>query len=449
VVGECQADTVKMKQILLLGATFATGNMGVGALAAGALTVVSSRYPQATIRLLDYGHQPTVSAVQVGGKVLSIALVNLRFSWKLLLANNIALLLTRAWIARALGGPAGRWLIASNPWLKTIAQADVAVAVSGGDSFSDIYGLGRFFYVVLPQLLALSLGVKLIMLPQTLGPFKGKAARWMAGFLVRRAERVYSRDQAGLQSLLALLGQDDPKHKARFCFDLGFVVEPHAPKQLDLGGLPLVGRVGVVGADHILAQSRPLVGLNVSGLLLMGGYTRSNMFELNLDYAALVDALIQLLIEVKGADVLLIPHVFSEDAESDTTAMQQVHQRWCGKYGDRLFCVRGRYDQNEIKHVIGLCDFFVGSRMHACIAALSQCIPAVGVAYSDKFAGVFDSVGVGSVVADPRRLTLDETLQVTSKAFDERQASQRQLRAAMPGIKARVLALLDETAAAP
>ncbi len=52
--------------------------------------------------------------------------------------------------------------------------------------------------------------------------------------------------------------------------------------------------------------------------------------------------------------------------------------------------------------MVGLCDFFVGSRMHACIAALSQGIPAVGVAYSRKFVGVFETVGAGDWIVDGR-----------------------------------------------
>jgi colanic acid/amylovoran biosynthesis protein len=234
--------------------------------------------------------------------------------------------------------------------------------------------------------------------------------------------------------LTEVLGAADAKHKARFCFDMGFVLEPRLPPHLDLGGLDLRHR-GDVG---------PLVGLNISGLLLMGGYNRSNMFDLKLDYGALVDALIKVLIETRGATVLLIPHVFGNDAESDTVAALAVHQRLQNQFVGRLFCVHGNYDQSEIKHVIGLCDFFVGSRMHACIAAISQGIPAVGVAYSDKFAGVFDSVGAGCVVADPRRLSLDETLQVVTRAFDARAAARADLKETMPRIQARVLALLDD-----
>ena len=57
--------------------------------------------------------------------------------------------------------------------MKIISEVDIAVAVSGGDSFSDIYGLSRFFYVALPQLLITIMGKKLVFLPQTIGPLKG------------------------------------------------------------------------------------------------------------------------------------------------------------------------------------------------------------------------------------------------------------------------------------
>jgi len=422
-----------MNNILLLGATFGTGNMGVGALTAGALTVVSRRYPGAKVSLLDYGREPAVSVTQVDGRTITVPLVNLRFSWKIFLANNIAALLALSLATRLFGTGVRRRLIRRNAWLSAIARADAAVAVSGGDSFSDIYGLGRFFYVTLPQLLAVSLGVKLILLPQTIGPFRSGVSRWIARFLLRRASLIYSRDEAGLAEVRKLLDATGDKDKVRFCFDMGFVVEPHSPRHLDLGGLDLPN------ARH----GRPLVGLNISGLLLMGGYTRSNMFDLKLDYRELVDRLVTRFIEDRNADMLLVPHVFGDHEESDTVAARAVHDRLKDRCGSHLFCAQGEYDQNEIKHVIGLCDFFVGSRMHACIAALSQGIPAVGVAYSDKFAGVFDSIGAASMVVDPRRLTVDETLAAILRGFDQREATRAHLRESMPRIKAEVLGLLD------
>ncbi len=72
--------------------------------------------------------------------------------------------------------------------------------------------------------------------------------------------------------------------------------------------------------------------------------------------------------------------------------------------------VNREYDQYEIKGVIGLCDFFIGSRMHACIAALSQRVPTIGVAYSKKFSGVFESIGLGDMVIDARFINVDQAI---------------------------------------
>ena len=106
--------------------------------------------------------------------------------------------------------------------------------------------------------------------------------------------------------------------------------------------------------------------------------------------------------------------------------------------------MRGLYDQNEIKYIIGRCDFFIGSRMHACIGALSQSIPAIGISYSRKFFGVFESIGVGYLIADPRELTIDETLNVIEKAFMDRKEIKKHLLNEMPEIKEKILNLFNE-----
>lgn len=53
----------------------------------------------------------------------------------------------------------------------------------------------------------------------------------------------------------------------------------------------------------------PLVGLNVSSLLYMGGYSRDNMFQLREDFPRLIDAIVEFIAEQLHARVLLIPHV--------------------------------------------------------------------------------------------------------------------------------------------
>ena len=149
------------------------------ALAKGALRVLVKAYPAADIGLLDYGKSQDSRIFEVGGRALTVRQCNLRFSWKLWLPNNIAILIALAVLARLLGRRVGASLVRRNRWLNEIASADRAFAVSGGDSFSDIYGLGRLLYVSLPQVLVLLLGRRLVLLPQTIGPFRGRLARWL------------------------------------------------------------------------------------------------------------------------------------------------------------------------------------------------------------------------------------------------------------------------------
>jgi len=426
---------MKKKKVLLLGATFNTDNMGVGALAAGALTILTKKYSDADIFFLDYGKESTATVTDVAGKNITVPLVNLRFSWKIFLPNNVAYLFFLAILIKFVSQDLGKIIIENNRWLKIISEADIAVAASGGDSFSDIYGLSRFFYIALPQLLVTGLGIRLVFLPQTIGPFKGGLSREVATYLMRRAERIYSRDIEGVSEAKSVLDLKDNDSKVRFCYDMGFVVEPHRPNTIESIGIKENG---------LALGTRPLIGLNVSGLLLLGGYSKQNMFNLRVDYQTLIDEIIKYLIEENQANILLVPHVFGIQEESDSFAVVATYERLKDRYPDRLFCVRGLYDQNEIKGIIGRCDFFIGSRMHACIGALSQSIPAIGISYSRKFSGVFESIGVGYLIADPRQLTIEEMLNVIGKALSEQEEIKNHLQRIIPEVKEKILTLLND-----
>src|SRR4029077_19228735 len=123
--------------------------------------------------------------------------------------------------------------------------------------------------------------------------------------------------------------------KLKFSHDMAFVMEAVKPEAGKLADLPPQNGAG------------PLVGLNISGLLLMGGYTRDNMFGLKVDYARLVRAIIEYFIREHGARVVLVPHVFGNDGECDNPACARVFEELQAQYGDQLCCLRGDYNQHE------------------------------------------------------------------------------------------------------
>ena len=421
----------KKLRIAILGATPDSSNMGVGALAAGAVRCFVHAYPSAEIHFLDYAKTRSVQSLTLDGKKVKIPVINMRFSKRFFLPNNIAWMLFIALLLKILPSRKLRdWMIARNAYLSEIDGMDLFASIAGGDSFSDIYGMERFLYVSLPQILVLLLGKQLVLLPQTFGPFRGRFARMLARYILKRANHVYSRDYQGLEEIKALLGPGLVASKFEFCYDVGFALQPAAPARIDLAGIASLD-------EH----AGPLVGLNISGLLFMGGYTRDNMFGLRADYRQFTKDLIQLLAEKKGATIVLVPHVFGQDRESDTAACEQIYEELKDKCAGRLGVLRGQYNQHEIKYVIGKCDFLVGARMHACIAAVSQAIPAVCVAYSDKFTGVMRAIGVDSIVADARKLDEQELLKFIENSLDNRAAIREQLNRRLPEVKSRVLNL--------
>jgi len=421
-------------KICLFGASFDTGNMGVSALMAGSLACILHHFPDAAIFLLDYAKEGREMPFVYRGKSVSVRLVNMRFSKRFYLKNNIGMLILLSLILKLIPSRKLRKrLIEKNRCLNEIDECDVITSISGGDSFSDIYGMTRMLYSSLPQILVVLLGKKLVLLPQTIGPFKRRSSRVIAKFILNHAELIYPRDYRGLNDAQSLMGASKTTNKIRFCYDVGFVVDPTPPPDL-----------GLVGLSARPRKDSPLVGLNISGLLFMGGYNGKNMFGLKLDYKTFVYHIIDFFIQGKGASVLLIPHVFGSHGESDTVACENIYEALSTKYGNSIGLARGNYDFAQIKYVIGLCDFFIGARMHACIAAVSQNIPTVPVAYSDKFVGVMQTVGIGRNVVDPRNMSEEEMLSVIDRVFEQRALVRQQLEHKIPQVKEAVLNLFED-----
>jgi len=423
----------KKPTICLLGASFGASNMGVNALAAGTTKALLCQFPDAELFLLDYGRDKQSQVVELNGRKIVVQLETIRFSKKLYLRNHIVMLLLLSLIARLVPFSKLRnKLISGNPCLKRLSESSIVASIAAGDSFSDIYGLERFFYVSLPQILALFMGKRLVVLPQTIGPFHGKVARSVARYILRKADLIYSRDYDGVESTRNLLGLASSNKKIRFCYDVGFILDPVRPRDMNLH----------LGDET--GKERPVVGLNVSGLLYRGGYSHNNMFALKLDYRVFIVDLIDFMIRKKNATVVLIPHVFGKHAESDAVICEQMHASLKERYNGQLLVANGTYNHNEIKHIIGLCDFFIGSRMHACIAALSQYIPTVSIAYSSKFIGVMQTIGVEGLVADPRMLGKEELLGIIDNAFEQRALLSGHLEKTIPHVREAVLNLFND-----
>ncbi len=422
---------------MLLGAHLDTGNMGVNALLVSTVKCILHLHPEAKISLLEGIPNPGPNEIPLSnGKIFKLDCVGVRrnkFVWQ---KNHLLRLLFTAVCIRTLPFKKAReHLFNNNPYLAAIRNAKVVADITGGDSFSDIYGLPRLIFGTMNKALIILSGQKLVLLPQTYGPFKSGLARAMARWVLSRSSAIYSRDQEGLSAIERLMKGKKMRAKPIFSYDMAFILEPVPPRELCL--------IPPAGPDK---NGKCLIGFNVSGLLYHKEEREKNPFGLSMDYRGLIHDIMKELLADERNQILFIPHVFgrADGFEDDPKACAHIMDIFSGQFPSRLFRLDGRYTESELKHIIGGCDFFIGSRMHACIAAISQGIPAVPLAYSNKFIGVFESLGVADSVMDLASTDSSTICKKILAALEQRTSLAAKLAKSMPKVQASVLALVQD-----
>lgn len=398
-------------QICLFGAMTDVPNLGCRALTSSLVGIINSVKPNSQIKLLFGNQTGGTRRIQISvDKYVDVEIINSRLSPKAKFHQHYFSIFISAVLFYLVKSDRFRnWLTSKVPWLKALRQADFIGDIAGGDSFSDIYGIRRFLLTCFGSLTAILLGKKLVLLPQTFGPYTSNVAKRIACFIFSNSTEIYSRDDNGIEIVNKVIGIHHDRVQVKFCPDVAFALPAIKPQYFEYQ--PPIFK----------DQKNPLIGININGLLYVGGYTRDNMFGLAINYNGFVSLLIKYILDNTKADVVLIPHEgLSLSENGDRIACESVFRGFTSSYKERLHLLLSNHNQYEIKYLINNCDFFIGSRLHACIASLSQGIPAVALAYSKKFRGVYDILGIGDMVLDARLLDEFTILDKCIKFYNDR-----------------------------
>jgi colanic acid/amylovoran biosynthesis protein len=409
-------DHEKSGIIALLGVPVSSRNQGVRALGAALVDLCSASSGCRGVILLTGNADSEPVDFHTTAGMVRVPLVNYRLSLKCRLREHLGWIVVMALAYRALPSMhVRRWIVRSTPWIAALETCDCAGDVRGGDSFSDIYGMKRFLIGFLAAWTVLLVKGAMIQFPQTYGPYKNPLARWMAGFLLRRSTVIVARDKSSQKIAQELVGVS---REVRLSPDVAFSLAAVRPEVLSVNP----------ASDESLSGS--VIGLNVNGLMFRGGYTRNNMFGLQMDYPGFLRDLVAALLKEHDGDLWLIPHTYAEpgDVESDPEASHELRASLPEELRGRVRILTGEYNPHQVKWIIGQCGFFIGSRMHSCIAALSQGVPCVGVAYSMKFRGVFESVGMEEWVVDGRECGESEAVSRVMELYRTRSTVREDLR---------------------
>lgn len=120
-----------------------------------------------------------------------------------------------------------------------------------------------------------------------------------------------------------------------------------------------------------------VIGINISPMIVSNETKNGIAYE---NYKNLI----HYILKETDAKVALIPHVVWE-RNDDQKVLRQLYDDF--DHDERLVLVKD-HSAPELKYIISKCDFFVGARTHATIAAYSSCVPTLVVGYSVKARGI-------------------------------------------------------------
>lgn len=274
---------------------------------------------------------------------------------------------------------------------KVVKKLRWVAAINGGDGFSDIYNTQTFLLRLHEMNIAMKCNIPVVILPQTIGPFKEQTNRTIADRILRYAKNIYVRDDKFVKELERMglkyeLAKDLSAYMKPQSFDID--IKPNA------------------------------VGLNVSGLTYSNTFqTLSGQF---VSYPYLIKAIIRYF-QSQNVPIYLIPHSYNykhpEESNDDLQAIRDLYSKLDNK--TNVYIVDFDMISPQVKFVISKMSFFIGTRMHANFAAIYTRVPLFGLAYSYKFQGAFEANGIYDSTAMINNISEKECDGIVNKITDK------------------------------
>jgi len=295
--------------------------------------------------------------------------------------------------------------LVGNRKLTEIREADVVLDFSG-DTFGDMAHPLHLLKQAFELGTVLLMGKPLVFFAQSPGPFSTWYRRLIARLILGHASAICAREPYAFAEM-----------KKRFCPSVpvigtacpAFLLEPNVQQATQ-----------ILKLEGFQDSSRLRLGVTITGFSFSKNLVGQDKYRIEREHAELMPLVrtLQRAITVLDVDVLFIPHVFrfSESGElihgPDTAITGQLQDLVIDSLpsgiGERVRMIQGCYDAQITKGIIASCDCYLSGRLHASVAALSQGIPTVLLAYGRKFFGFASLVGQQDSVSPALAGAIDE-----------------------------------------
>jgi len=394
----------KLNKILIVGATCSKNN-GSAAMVISATKVLREHIPNSTFTILSIF--PSLDSTKCAKYNLNVAGFN----------PSISGLLT-SFIRSIIWRSSHQNQIIGNGFLKEFFDSDIVVDLSG-DSFSDDSTILDSIICCYRILLCSILNKPIVIYAQSIGPFKTTFTRLLSRYCLNKVDLLIARDEITVEYLKKI----GIKNKIYFTADSAFLLD----------AIPFDELKDILVKEKIDKDKKPIIGISTS----------QHIYDLTLyngesPYITLMAKIVDYLIEKLNAQVILVSHVTNNEASVDDRSVgANIYQMANNKTNIRL--INNEYSPEILKGIIGLCDLFIGARMHANIAATSMGVPTLAIAYSHKAYGIMRMLDVEKYVFDFKTMNFDEMKARINDLWDHRIEVSSKLKANTESIKERSL----------
>jgi colanic acid/amylovoran biosynthesis protein len=198
-------------------------------------------------------------------------------------------------------------------------------------------------------------GVKIILLPQAMGPFTSPGIRKAFSYISKNADLVFPRDDISYKHVTELVGERDNIFQAPDFTNLVSGLLPQEPERFR-GRYCLVPNYRMMEkTSENIKDQYPNFCANCIKVFVKFGHT---------------------------------PFILIHEGEKDILLAENIRDRT----GINIEIVR-EIDALKIKGILGLCAGVISSRFHGVVSALTQGVPALATGWSHKYEMLFQEYG--------------------------------------------------------
>lgn len=285
--------------------------------------------------------------------------------------------------------------------IRPFLWADMIISV-GGERLNDKF-YKNIIFSLYTYVLSKVLDKKMILFPQTIGPFFFLWSKWLTKKVLKRIDLIYTRDHASTYIVCNELGV--PEEKVVNAIDVAILQEPiRREKALSL--IPA-------------KEEDILVGIST----MRWSYFKNRIQTPYSNYNAYVTemaAIADTLIEKYNVTIVFYPTNFPihGSRDDDAQSARQIFSLMKNKQHARI--ITKLRTPAEFQGMLSCSQINITTRMHACILSTTAYVPVISVNYLFKLREYMDSLGLGEFSIDIEEFCAEKAIKAFNLMWPER-----------------------------